>query len=139
VHHREDRRRESADRAEEFFKRVVVAQRIAPAAGVFIDVMTGGPDVHSRRGAEHNSAHTLGSQALEAVDDTLDHLGTESVSPALVVEGDDANLSEDFCPDGSALGASGPNRGRAASGAHLKMIVLSHWALLLRVDRVLLG
>jgi len=137
VHHGEDRRRESADRAEEFFERVVVAQRIAPAAGKFIDVMTGGPDVHSRRGAEHNSAHALSSQALEGGDDTADHPGTERVTSALVVERDDANLSEDFCPDDSALGANGP--GRAVPGARVKMIVLSHRALLPRVDRVLLG
>jgi hypothetical protein len=52
--------------------------------------------VHPRRGAEHNGAHALGSQALEGGDNTRDHPGTQSVAPSLVVEGDNANLSKDF-------------------------------------------
>ncbi|MGO9901112.1 MAG: hypothetical protein ACLP0J_15785, partial [Solirubrobacteraceae bacterium] len=67
-----------------------------------------------------------GLQALEAGHDTADHLGTESVAPALVVERDDANISEELGPDGSALGTSGPSRSRAAPSARLEMIVLSH-------------
>jgi hypothetical protein len=81
--------------------------------------------VHSRRGAKHNGAHGLGSHVIQGGDDTAGHLRTEGVAPALIVEGDDANLSEDFCPDWGVFEANGPGRGRAAPGARLR-IVLSH-------------
>ena len=73
--------------------------------------MAGGPDTQSRCGAEHNGAHVLGSQAPEGGVDAVGHLGTEDVELTLVVKGDDANLSEDFRPDGGACWASGPGRG----------------------------
>jgi hypothetical protein len=125
MHHREDRSREGADGAEELLERIVVSQRIAPAAGKFVDVLASGPDLQSRRGAEHNGTHVHGSQAVEGGDDTVGHLGTEGVAPALVVEGDDADLSEDFGPDDGPFEANGSGRGRAALGARLT-IVLSH-------------
>jgi hypothetical protein len=81
--------------------------------------------VQSGRGAEHNGSHALGSQALEGGDDTVGHLGAEGIAPALVVDGDDANLSEEFGPDDGAFDANGPGRGRAAPGARLT-IVLRH-------------
>ena len=125
MHHGEDRSREGADGAEELFERVAVGQRIAPAAGKLVDVLAGGPDVQSRRGAKHDGSDALGLQAVEGGDDTVGHLGTEGVAPALVVEGDDADLSEHFGPDNGAFEADGPGRGRAALGARLT-IVLSH-------------
>jgi len=90
--------------------------------------------VQSRRGAEHNGSHALGSQALEGGDDAVGHLGTESVAPALVVEGDDADLSEHFRPDDDGFEANGHGRGRAAPGARLK-IMLSHWLSFFRGQR----
>jgi hypothetical protein len=107
------------------FERVVISHRIAPASGKFVDVLASRPDRQSRRGTQHNGAHVHGSQAIEGGDDSVSHLGTEGVAPALVVEGDDANLSEDFCPDDAASEANRPGRGRAAPDSRLQ-IVLSH-------------
>ena len=92
----------------------------------------------SRRGAKHDGSDALGLQAVEGGDDTVGHLGTEGVAPALVVESDDADLSEHFGPDNGAFEADGPGRGRAALGARLT-IVLQSRALLPRVDRMLSG
>jgi hypothetical protein len=86
--------------------------------------LAGGPDVQSLGGAEHDDSDALGSQAVEGGDDTVGHLGTERVAPALVVEGDDADMSEDFGSDAGAF-ANGPGRGRAAPCAPLT-IVLGH-------------
>ena len=102
----DDRKREGADGAEQLFERVVVAQRVAPATGKFVNVMAGGPDAQSGRRAEHNGAHALGSQALEPGDDTVGRLGAEGIARALVVKGDDANLPAFIGPDGAAREAS---------------------------------
>src|SRR6266568_3890176 len=67
MHHRDNRHREGADGAEQTFEWIVVAQRVASSPGKIGDVMASGPDVHARRGAEHDCAHVLGSQAMTSM------------------------------------------------------------------------
>jgi hypothetical protein len=77
--------------------------------------MPGGPHVHSRRGAEHHSAHALGPQALERGDHAVGHLGTDSVAVTPIVKDDDANLPVHTRPDGGAREAIRPGSGTAAA------------------------
>ena len=94
---------------------VVVAERVAAAPGKLIDVMASRPDVHSRRGAEHNGARVLGLQARERGDEAVCHPGADSVALLLVIKGDDAHVPENFGPDNGA----GPAiiHGQGARGA----------------------
>lgn len=49
-------------------------------------------------------------QAPEGGDDAVDHPGTKDVAPAQVGKSDDANVPEDFGPDGTVREASRPSR-----------------------------
>src|ERR1700683_2606386 len=120
MHHREHRSREGANRSEQPFQRVVVSDRIAPPARKLVDVLAGGPDIHSLRGAEHDGAHTIGSQSPEGGDDTVGGLGTECVTPALVVESDDANLPSDLQPDSGAFEALRPSGSRNTTSGYVQ-------------------
>jgi hypothetical protein len=70
--------------------------------------MPSGPHVHSRRGAEHHSAHVLGPKALERGDHAVGHLGADSVAVPPIVKDDDANLPVHTRPDGDVGEAIGP-------------------------------
>ncbi len=59
--------------------------------------------------ARSTTARFLGLQAPEGGDDAVDHPGTKDVAPAQVGKSDDANVPEDFGPDGTVRKAS-PNR-----------------------------
>jgi len=80
----------------------MVEQRLADFGGQLGNL--GNERLHCGDQSEHDLAS---GEAREGRNDTVDHLGTEGVAPARVVEGDDANLSEDFRPDDGALEATG--------------------------------
>ena len=113
VHHGDDGRGEGADGADQPFQRIVVAQRVPAPRAEATDVMASGPDVHSRRGTEHDRAHLPGPQALERGDDSCSHLGTDGVVLRAVLEGDDADLADHASQDDIAGTALGPG---ASSG-----------------------
>ena len=105
MHHGHHGRGEGADGADQLFQRVVVAQRVPLARGELADVMAGRPDVHARRGAQHDRADLTGAHALQRGDDPAGHLGADGVALVAIPEGDDADLADHVGLDGGALRA----------------------------------
>ncbi len=81
--------------------------------------MAGGPDLQSRRGAEHGGAHAIGAQALQRGDDAVGRPGADGVAAGLVVQGDNAHWPGYLGPDGGAREAVRTGPGNRLTGSRL--------------------